>query len=243
MKITFGILTNESDPFKNLLKTIKSIKNQKINIMDYEIIIVTSRKFNKNVINIDNIPIIILRNNNNNENKRTLIINKSNKDYILFLKDYHILDNLWYYNIKNFNNESAILFKILYDTDKRYFDLSMTHKNKLNYNINNGSLISYNFIKHPDILKLLDIYVSGCIFLFNKHKIDKILFKNKFKDTCFCNKLFNSINYKISFSSNSIININLKRLKVFRNKKYKLRCRLINDELNEKLNNMLNEDS
>jgi len=238
MKITFGILTNDNKECKYIKNTIDSIYRQNIPKEDYEIIICSRYKLNLPKYNCKIILNII---HLTKSKKRHFILNKSSKDYILFLKDYHTLDyqnsnDNWYQNIKSYDS-NVILSKILYSKTNRYYDLCLGDKNKLKLNISNGILLPYHIVNDSELLEKLNVYVTGVIFLFKKSSLPNELFKNTYlgkeiTDVDFCNIFFNHIKYKINFSEKNIIHIDTKKKVIKKGKgkkaqKFLNRCRLI----------------
>ena len=213
--ITFGILTNELSPNNSLNLLIQSIISQ--DIPNYEIIIAYSdgniNKVTNNKIHYFSVQKLSSKVNHNKKleqhQKRQLITKNANYDNILFLKDYHILSENWYAQIKNFSSDSKVVVgKIKFPNGERYLDRCSGNCKHPKYNYRTGILIDYK-ITDNNQLKKLDMYVSGAIFLVKKKLLEKLFkkFKNHdfLKDYDICKFIFSRINYEITLSESLII--------------------------------------
>ena len=237
-KISFCILSNELAPNKSLNSLVHSIINQ--NIPDYEILIaysegeiVKNTKY-KNILYFPVKKMSSMVNHNKKleqHKKRQIMTSHAKYENIIFLKDYHILHENWYYQIKNFPSETKVIVgKIQFSNGERYLDRCCGNFKHANYDYRKGILIDYKLTDNNQ-LKKLDMYVSGAVFL-SKKKLFQKLFK-KFKDNEFikdydiCKFIFSRIDYKITLSESLIIS-----KKQNLTPKYKNRNRLIQN-LNE----------
>ncbi len=213
--ITFGILTSELSPNQSLNMLIKSINSQ--DIPYYEIIVAYSNgiinKLKNKKIRYFSVKKLSSRVNHNKKleqhQKRQLITKNAKYDNILFLKDYHILSENWYNQIKNFSsNTKVIVGRIKFSNGERYLDRCSGECKHPKYNYRTGILIDYEITENKQLQKL-DMYVSGAIFLVKKKLLEKLFkkFKNHafLKDYDICKFIFTRINYKITLSESLII--------------------------------------
>lgn len=211
--ITFGIMTNEQKPNTNLNSLINSIIKQ--NIPRYEILIAHSPvKINivKNKrIKYFKVNDVILKGKNaqsfTKSSKKTCLIKNAKCRYIILLKEYHILDDNWYSEIKNLNASNIYLFKTVLPSENRFFDLCISNKGMEFLNSEKTLIPFKNY--PPAILEKLEVYVGGACFLARRNLFDKMIKTNKLnhllKDTYICNQIFNNINYNLQLSNAKIV--------------------------------------
>ena len=156
-------------------------------------------------------------------NKKKCLIKNAKLDNLILLKDYHLLHENWYSQIKNLPNYNVILFKNLLTSNERYFDLCIGKKGYKYIPLIKETLIPYKEYS-AEILKKLDIYIGGGCFLVKTNLIKSLLNSNQngdlLKDTFLCNKIFKKINYNLKLSESIIIvrKINMTEKYINRNK-------------------------
>ena len=242
LNITFGILSSEINRCDNLNRTIQSILLQNIPMNNYEIIVIHSYPID---ITYKNNNIKYIRYNNGKTKKKVIIMEKrkkiielSNKEYILVLKDYHILYEKWYDNFTNDKIAGYDLFlnEIILQNGERYLDFCIGNLcNYMKLNITDyrskGVLLPYIFSDNPKIVKLLDCYVSGATFICKRDILQKLKYnyskKKKNKDTYYCRRLFKLVGYKIKYCSGCKITC----MKTNISKKYYNRSKLVDDNI------------
>lgn len=214
-KVSFCILSNELSPNNSLNLLIQSIISQ--DIPNYEIIIAYSdgniNKVTNNKIHYFSVQKLSSKVNLNKKleqhKKRQIMTSHAKYENIIFLKDYHVLDENWYTNIKMHNTDfNVIVGKVLFQNNKRYLDRCIGEYTHQQYDYRNGILIPYE-INKCGILKKLDMYVSGATFLVKKSLINKLFKKFQkhefIKDYDICKFIFTRINYEITLSNSIII--------------------------------------
>lgn len=192
MKITFGIITNTNQNNNDYIKYIyQSIINQNIDD-NFEIIIVGGK--NICLQNIKHIPFDENIKNSWITKKKNIVAQEAKYNNIVLMHDYVYLDNLWYYNFKNFTENWDVCMNSIINTDNQRFRDWITWPEWCEEN-------DIIFLNYEDNSRTKEMYISGTYFCVKKdfllkYPLNESLSWGQGEDVEWSNRIRNIWNYK-----------------------------------------------
>lgn len=216
MNFTFGIITTKSE--SEIYDVLVSIEKQ--NIPNYEIIVVGGNGVFKNP-NIIHIPFDESVKNNWITRKKNIISKTANFENIVFLHDYFLLSNNWYYGQLSCGNDFKIrVDKIINKDGSRFRDWCLWPDNKIDDNTSTENIIREYALLPYDVNNLNCFqYISGGYWVAKKsvmieYPLDETLCWGQSEDVEWSKRVRK--NNKITMNLNSSVYLNKYKSVVFK---------------------------
>ena len=214
---TFGILSTEINfsnnilQHENLRRIIKSIVKQNINKEDYEILIIGSNSYNKN-IKTDNVKFINFDETIKNKwitKKKNIIFDAAKFENIIVMHDYVIFEDNWYDGYQKFDyNWDVSMCKIYNKDGTRWRDWILWWCGEAPYILeHNNTRLCRNRLLYDDRNYVnTEMYINGTVIIGKRdylklNKLDENLVWGQGEDCEWSRRCRTNWNYKMNTNS------------------------------------------